>query len=328
MDHHCFNDLTRSLRSHAFSSGKLSCLREHARGPFSGKQVKEVVAMFTHSSEKMEALKVIQPGLMPMSSCEAASVLRSASFDSHKLAMLEILVRYVINLDCASSQTDITSTFSFSKDKEKARCIMKDHLAVGHHDPHHHGHHHHDNSIIVGAGKMAIGAGLAVGGAIKGLFGAVADRRTPGQTNPNSAYSGGQPAGFCISWSSTSRCDISRKPARIFRVSISGGQPAGSAYPGSSYPRNPYAGSSYPGTGYPGLSPQPPHILDPRILDISPQDQCNPSAPPMSPGYPSASPAGSAYPPAGSAGYPAGYPRIRSSPSRSCLPWLSSVYGA
>jgi len=95
---------------------------------FTGKQICDIALCFPHSSDKKEAVALLEERLCSQVSCEAAAaIIKSTSFSKDKIAILQVLVTHLSEIDDQSELKLVVNSFDFFIDKDEAWDILNRH---------------------------------------------------------------------------------------------------------------------------------------------------------------------------------------------------------
>jgi len=121
-------DVTRlinAINDEPFSSGRLSVLQKVlAESPlgYDAAGVVDICNSFTFSGEKTQAIQVLQPYVLGLTSVEEEQLIDSVAFSSDKIDTLKATCSFVI--DARENNATILKAFDFSSDKATALNII------------------------------------------------------------------------------------------------------------------------------------------------------------------------------------------------------------
>jgi hypothetical protein len=118
------NTLVSQLKANAFPRQRLEILRKDVAASslgYTGSQVVKILLAFETSTEKAEAIQIMDESILGMNSANVIEAISTALFPSHKLEILSAL-RSTITDD--EKRYTILDAFTTNRDKEKAKAIL------------------------------------------------------------------------------------------------------------------------------------------------------------------------------------------------------------
>jgi len=97
----------------------------HSRGFFSGEQAGHIVSSITRPKDRMKAIMILEPRLIPMTCQQARHILSSITVHNDRLEALQYVKRALNDAHTQEGTDYILSVFPFYEDKLKAGAILE-----------------------------------------------------------------------------------------------------------------------------------------------------------------------------------------------------------
>ncbi|CAF2311420.1 unnamed protein product [Rotaria sp. Silwood2] len=97
----------------------------HSRGFFSGEQAGHIVSSITRPKDRMKAILIMEPRLIPMTCQQARNILASITVHNDRLEALQYVKRALNDAYTQEGTDYILSVFPFYEDKLKAGAILE-----------------------------------------------------------------------------------------------------------------------------------------------------------------------------------------------------------
>jgi len=121
---HEFEDLCRHLVHETNNCDKKIQMLFQSKGFFNAEQAGHVLSMITRPVDKLKAMQVIEPRLLPMTSQHARNILATFTIANDRLEALKLVKRALNDSETQTGIDYILSTFSFEDDKNVAASIL------------------------------------------------------------------------------------------------------------------------------------------------------------------------------------------------------------
>ncbi|CAF0934440.1 unnamed protein product [Adineta steineri] len=96
----------------------------HSRGFLSGEQAGHIVASLTRPKDRVKAIMILEPRLIPMTCQQARNILASVTIHNDRLEALQYVKRALNDANTQEGNDYILSAFPFFEDKLKAAAIL------------------------------------------------------------------------------------------------------------------------------------------------------------------------------------------------------------
>ncbi|UJR25894.1 hypothetical protein I4U23_007242 [Adineta vaga] len=96
----------------------------HSRGFFSGEQAGHIVSSITRPKDRIKAIMILEPRLIPMTCQQARHILASVTIHNDRLEALQYVKRALNDANTQEGNDYILSAFPFFEDKLKAAAIL------------------------------------------------------------------------------------------------------------------------------------------------------------------------------------------------------------
>lgn len=124
MDNARFEHLLSVINQETGSCEKKLEILYNSRGFFGALQASRMLYAFGIPSDKLRAIRIMEPRLCRMTCSEARDVIGSVSIHNDKLKVLEHVKRYLMDYQTREGQECILSAFPFEQDKVSAMRIL------------------------------------------------------------------------------------------------------------------------------------------------------------------------------------------------------------
>lgn len=119
-----FEEICRRIIHEADHERKLEILYQ-SRGYFSAEQSGHLLSAISRPKDKVKAVMIMEPRLIPMTCQQARSILASISIANDKLEALQYIKRALNDAGSQEGVDNIINTFTFYEDKIKAAAILE-----------------------------------------------------------------------------------------------------------------------------------------------------------------------------------------------------------
>lgn len=130
MDLSSFQNIKKAVKKQSLKNKKLDALKSTlacSHGYLSADQVAQLVSEFNFKDDKVKAAEICAPRMCSITCEQAASILRTFNFADSKIKALEAIACHITDNNLSA----LDKTLNFSKDRERAREIVKNRTPSG-----------------------------------------------------------------------------------------------------------------------------------------------------------------------------------------------------